>query len=80
MLNYQICHDTPGFSSVSCKNLRDRRRKEIANLEKERMIRVYDIECGNPILRKASVDELNKIGRKTDEEYVRFMRYRIENY
>lgn len=62
-------------------NLREQRRKETANLEKERMICRYDVECGTPTTRKASIEEMNKIGRKTNEkEHIKFLKNSIGYY
>lgn len=62
-------------------NLREQRRKEIAKLEKERMIRRYDAECRTPITRKATIEEMNKIGRKTNgKEHITFLKNSIGYY
>lgn len=50
---------------MSTNNLRELRRREMANLEKERMIHRYHQECGEVSTRKATLEEISKTGKKT---------------
>lgn len=50
---------------MKINKLREQRRKDIANKEKEDMLRRYPYECGIPTIRKATPEEMLKGGHKT---------------
>lgn len=66
---------------MKINKLREQRRKDIANKEKEDMLRRYPYECGISTTRKATPDEMSKTGRKTSkEDYDKFLKNSICTY
>lgn len=60
---------------------RELRRKEIARMEVNNMLRKYSHECGEVVSRQATPEEMSRIGYKTSEkDYKTFMRNAIGTY
>ena len=66
---------------MAINRVREIRRKEIARMEVNNMLRKYPYECGEAVSRQAIPEKIKQTGHKINErDYKTFMRNAIGTY